>query len=107
MKVVDGYTQSVLVPQLRSLGLNKRQLEMVVDDVAQRLESLLAHWNDECFRRTIQVLATEEASFWEPHAASLEVRSLVVLGLRNSLIEDLGTPSLHQGTPIGERTASR
>ena len=90
MKVIDGYTQTVLLPQLRSLGLNKRQCEIVVLDVTQRLESLLSHWNDEFFRRTILVLATEEASFWEPRTASVEIRSLVLLAVRNSLIEDLG-----------------
>jgi hypothetical protein len=70
-----GYTRSVLGPQLRSLRLSTRQWEIVVDDVTQRLESLLAHWNDEFFRRTILVVATEEASFWEPRTASLEIRS--------------------------------
>jgi hypothetical protein len=88
--VIDGYIKSVLAPQLRSLGLNKRQMEIVVDDVAQRLESLLSHWNDESFRRTMLVLATEEASFWEPRTSSVEIRSLVLLAVRNSLIEDLG-----------------
>ncbi len=51
---------------------------MVVYDVAQRLGSLLSHWNDEVFRHTIMVLATEEASFWEPRTASLEMRSSLV-----------------------------
>jgi hypothetical protein len=90
MAVVDGYTQSVLVPQLQRLGLNQRQSAIVVDDVVQRLESLLSHWNDEFFRRTILVLGTEEGSFWEPRNASVEIRSLVLLAVRNSLIEDLG-----------------
>ena len=45
---------------------------------------------DLAFRRTILILGTEEASFWEPYTASLEIRSLVVVGVRNSLIEDLG-----------------
>ena len=34
MAVVKGYTESVLAPQLRSLGLNKQQREIVVGDVA-------------------------------------------------------------------------
>ena len=36
------------------------------------------------------MLGTEEATFWEPRTASLEIRSLVVVAVRNSLIEDLG-----------------
>jgi hypothetical protein len=88
--VIQGYTQSVLIPQLRSLGLSKRQWEIVVDDVTNRLESLLFHWHDVPFRRSILVLGTEEATFWRPDTASIEIRSLVVLCVRNSLIEDLG-----------------
>jgi hypothetical protein len=90
MNVAQDYTQSALVPRLRSFGLSKRQWEIVAEDVTQRLESVLSHWNDESFRRTILVLGTEEASFWEPRTASLEIRSLVVVAVRNSLIEDLG-----------------
>jgi hypothetical protein len=90
MTVIQEYTQGLLLPQLRSLGLNKRQREIVIDDVSGRLESLLFHWSDLAFRRTILILGTEEASFWEPQTASLEIRSLVVVAIRNSLIEDLG-----------------
>lgn len=89
MNVVQRYTHSVLVPQLRSLGLSERQREIVVADVTMRLESLLSHWHELPFRRTILVLGTEEASFWEPRDASMEIRSLVVVGVRNSLVTDL------------------
>ena len=90
MTVIQGYTQSLLLPQLRALALSKRQREIVVDDVSRRLESLLFHWSDLAFRRTILIPGTEEASFWEPQTASLDIRSLVVVAVRNSLIEDLG-----------------
>jgi hypothetical protein len=89
MTVVQAYTKSLLAPQLRSLGLNKSQRELVVADVAERLESLLYHWSDVPFRRTMLVLGAEEGSFWEPRAASLEIRSLVVVAVRNSLVTDL------------------
>jgi hypothetical protein len=90
MNVIQEYTQALLLPRLRSLSLSKRQQEIVVKDVSQRLESLLSHWSDLAFRRTILFLGTEEASFWEPYTARLEIRSLVVVTIRNSLIEDLG-----------------
>jgi hypothetical protein len=89
MTVILEYTQSVLAPQLLALGLNKHQRQIVLEDVTQRLESLLAHWSDLSFRRTVLVLGTEEASFWEPRSASLEMRSLVVVAVRNSLVTDL------------------
>ena len=90
MSVVEGYTQPVLRPQLRSLGLSKRQSDLIAADVTRRLESLLSHWDDLQFRRAILLVGTEEASFWEPRPASLEIRSLVVVAIRNSLVEDLG-----------------
>jgi hypothetical protein len=89
MTVIQEYTQSVLTRQLLSLGLNRHQREIVVEDVILRLESLLSHWSDMPFRRSVLVLGTEEASFWEPCSASLEIRSLVVVAVRNSLITDL------------------
>ncbi len=89
MAIVQEYTQSVLAPQLLSLGLNKHQRQVVLEDVTGRLESLLSHWSDLPFRRTVLVLGTEEASFWEPRSASLEVRALVVVTVRNSLVTDL------------------
>jgi hypothetical protein len=95
MSAIAGYTQSILVPQLRSLGLNRRQREMVVADVTRRLASLLAHWSDLPFRRTLLLLGSEEASFWEPAGSSLDIRSLVVLAVRNSLITDLNASRAH------------
>ncbi len=89
MRLVQGYTQSILVPQLRSLGLAKRQWEIVAADVTQRLESLLSHWSDVPFRRAVLAIGAEEATFWEPGNASLDIRSLVVVAVRNSLITDL------------------
>jgi hypothetical protein len=89
MRLVQGYTQSILVPQLGSLGLTKRQRKIVAEDVTQRLESLLSHWSDVPFRRTVLAIGTEEATFWEPCSASLEIRSLVVVAVRNSLVTDL------------------
>jgi hypothetical protein len=90
MTVIQEYMQAVLLPQLRSLALTKRQRAIVVDDVSRRLESILYHWSDIAFRRTSLILGTEEASFWEPQTVSLDIRSLVVVAVRNSLIEDLG-----------------
>jgi hypothetical protein len=89
MTVIREYTQSVLDPQLLSLGLNRHQREIVVEDVTQRLESLLSHWSDVPFRRAVLVIGTEEATFWEPQSTSLEIRALVVVTVRNSLVTDL------------------
>ena len=64
--MIQEYTQAVLLAQLRVLALSKRQREIVVNDVTRRLESVLSNWSDLAFRRTILILGTEEATFWEP-----------------------------------------
>jgi hypothetical protein len=71
------------------LRLSERQQITVAEDVRQRLDSLLRHWHDKAFRRTVLTPGIEEASFYDPFAAALDVRALVVVAVRNSLIEDL------------------
>ena len=43
--------------------MNIERREIVAEDVTQRLESLLSHWNDLPFRHTVLAIGTEEASF--------------------------------------------
>lgn len=89
MNTIETYSKKLLAQRLRGYGLNKHQRERICSDVVTRLASLLFHWGDDQFRRTLLTLGIEEATFWEPGDASLDVRSLVVLGVRNSLIENL------------------
>jgi hypothetical protein len=96
MDAIETYFKTLLAPRLRAYGLNKYQRENICSDVRSRLASLLLHWSDESFRRTALTLGAEEATFWEPSDASLEVRSLVVIGVRNSLIETLNAASGRQ-----------
>ena len=89
MNVVSDYVNGVLDRQLLTLGLNKHQRQIVLADVQRRLVSLLSHWQDVQFRRTVLEVGKEEASFWRPEHAPLEIRSLVVVAIRNSLLTDL------------------
>jgi hypothetical protein len=102
---IETYIRKLLDPQLRTLGLNDRQRATVSRDVRWRLTSLLSHWHDRLFRRTILFPGVEEASFYEPLAASLDIRALIVVTVRNSLIEDLGAthpshPGLRLSRPV-------
>ena len=95
----DRYVTSILRPQPQTAGLNSRQQSIVVSDARHRLNSLLTHWHDSPFRRTALLLGVEEASFYEPATVDLDIRSMVVVGVRNSLVEDLAddrpaTPAL-------------
>ncbi|MGZ9738557.1 hypothetical protein ACXX83_08990 [Pseudomonas sp. GNP012] len=89
--LVEIYVTQVLRPQLRALGWSTRQRTMVTNDVCLRLYSMLALWHDVAFRRTALLCGIEEATFYTPSEAALDVRALVVVAIRNSLIEDLGT----------------
>jgi hypothetical protein len=89
MHPIQTYTKTLLAPRLKNYGLNKDDRAKVCADVEIRLASLLSHWRDESFRRTVLTLATEVATFWEPIEASVEVRAVVFLCVRNSQIEAL------------------
>jgi hypothetical protein len=103
MDFVETYTKRVLATRLGGYALDARQRKRICADVHTRLASLLSHWGDERFRRTVLMLGNEEATFWEPDDASLDVRSLVVLGVRNSLIEDLNhAPRGHKQVLLDE-----
>jgi hypothetical protein len=95
MNLVEIYTETVLLPQLRQLGLNRPQQLMVKQDVTDRLESIVYHWSDLPFRKTVLLLGLEEATYWEPREASLESRCLVVVSVRNSMITDLNADQAH------------
>lgn len=96
MTLIQGYLKGLLAPRLRTYGLNKEQRAVICNDVEQRLASLLFHWHDQPFRQTILTLANEEASFWTPDDVALAIRSLVVLCVRNSLIEGLNSATRAQ-----------
>lgn len=89
MSLVTDYLNGPLAKFLNRYGVSKEQQSSVLRDVRHRLDGLLRHWGDVNFRRTLTVLSTEEALFWRPQHISVEIRSLVLLAIRNSYIEEL------------------
>ncbi len=102
MHSIQHYCGSILNARLRGYGVNKDKRRAVCDDVEARLRALLSCWHDEQFRRTVLLLGREEAQFWNPSTAPLDVRALVVLCVRNSAIEELASTvgSRHQAQVI-------
>lgn len=98
---ISAYTQTILAPRLQKLHLSPTRVHAICSDVHERLASALFHWTDEQFRRTLLLLGTEEAQFWQPTDADLEVRALIVVCVRNSLIEELNF------APVGQRQLLR
>lgn len=87
--IVDDYLNQVLSPQLASRGLNLKQRELVLWDVRERLISVMGNWKDESFRKAVLLLGLENAAFYEPGDVDIEIRALVAVAVRNSMLEDL------------------
>lgn len=93
-KVIEAYLDTLLTPQLERLGAGSfpGAVEAIKMDIHCRLRSVLSRWRDVPTRNTLLLVGREEGAFYEPRSAPLEVRALVVVTIRNSLLEDLGIP---------------
>jgi hypothetical protein len=91
--VIDAYVDGVLTPQLEAMGGGEYPaiLAMVTADVRTRLAGLLCRWADKRTRETLLLVGREEGQSYAPHSAPDDVRALVVMALRNSLLEELST----------------
>jgi len=87
--VVDTYLQKILRPQLHVLKLQRKQQDLVCADIHDRLISLMGNWHDVAFRKTTLLLGLEDATFYQPTRIAVEIRALVAVGVRNSMLEDL------------------
>lgn len=85
--IVDVYITNVLVPNMKYCGINEIVTRTIASDIKNRLSALLLKWNDIEYRSTILLHGVEEGLFYEPES-HIDIRSLVVVGIRNSLIED-------------------
>jgi len=103
--VIDRYVETILAPYLVDLGVVHLPgaLVAVISDIRLRLQSVLAHWQELPTRKTLLFIGREEGMFYQPELAPLDIRALVVVAIRNSLLEDLGSsgssllpPDLHR-----------
>lgn len=85
---VTDYPDQILRPQLAAYGTNAAFTEELCSTVERQMSSALKHWKDVPFRNALMLLVSEEAPFYQPDAP-LEVKSFVVLTLRNSPFESL------------------
>lgn len=87
--MIDQYINTVLKPTLKSLKTPDDIIEIVSKDIKHRLSSVISVWSDIPFRNAILMMGKEEATFYEPVKRNILIRSLVVVAIRNSLLEDL------------------
>lgn len=88
---IKTYIEEILFPLLNSYISNPNITQKVTMDIENRLTSLIYHWNDINFRNVILFTGMEEAYFYKPDDCNLEIKALVVVAIRNSLIEDLSS----------------
>ena len=100
--MIDHYVQEILTPWPHARGLPTKAVPQVADDVRQRLLSALSRWNTVDDRRTLLLLAREEAVFYEPRTVPLDIRALVVLCVRNSLVEDWCSVAAGGKSPLND-----
>ena len=81
---IEEYLYNVLANQLGEIKYRYR--ERILNDIKNRMCSLLSRWNQEDFRRTILFVTDEEALFYKP-AAPKDVKRFVVAAIRNSMLE--------------------
>jgi len=81
---IQEYLYDLLNNQLKDIKYRYR--EKIVDDIKNRMCSLLLRWQQEDFRKTVLFVTDEEALFYEP-IASDDVRRFVVATIRNSMLE--------------------
>lgn len=79
--------------QLREIKYRFR--EQIVNDLQNRMCSLLSRWDQEDFRRAVLFVTDEEALFYEPIAAD-DVRRFVVAAIRNSMLEMAASVNCNQ-----------
>ncbi len=88
MERISNYINNILTPMLLKFGASHVFVTYTAQVVFTQMVSLLKHWDDRNFRSTILLLGIEEGSFYEP-AAKIDVKSFVVVTLRNSPFEVL------------------
>ncbi len=81
---IQEYLDGLLNGGLKEIKYRYR--EKIVNDIRDRMCSLLSRWKDEAFRRTILFVTDEEALFYEPDAPA-DVKRFVVATIRNSMLE--------------------
>lgn len=87
MKEVDYYLEEFLRKTLINIGIKSN--DSIIENVKMQIVSLLYHWQDEEMRNAILLVGNEEATFYDSKAP-LEIKSFVVMAIRNSLIETAG-----------------
>ncbi|KGP89665.1 hypothetical protein N780_10230 [Pontibacillus chungwhensis BH030062] len=90
MNIIKEYSDCYLRSDLQEMMLDSETIDFVVNDIESRLSSILKRWEDLEFRNTLLYIGKEEGLFYKPKVDT-DISSLVVVAVRNSIIEDLAS----------------
>lgn len=83
---IDIYLHTILKKQLKKFKISNYGLYSIINNIRIQLNSIIKHWNDSEFIGAIFSTVVEEGHFYEPYVND-KIGNLVVLGIRNSLLE--------------------
>ena len=89
-EIIERYLNDILKPQLTAFGVSSKFIKTVTTTIRNQIYSCVYYWIDEQFRKGLLLIGSEEGLFYEPEADN-EIRSFVVVAIRNSEIEWLQT----------------
>ena len=85
-EIINKYTDEILYNQLLNLNIKEKYAIEITENIKEQIYAIIYHWKDVHFRKALLVIGEEEAKFYEPEA-DLDVKTFVVVAIRNSLIE--------------------
>lgn len=90
---IQDYLYDLLNNQLKEIKYRYRK--QIVDDIKNRMCSLLSRWQQKDFRESVLFVTDEEALFYEPMAPD-DVRRFVVATIRNNILEVAASVNCNQ-----------
>lgn len=87
---IDLYLYNILKKQLQKFKISNYGLYSTLENVNKQLNSIIKHWNNKEFLNIIFLTTIEEGNFYEPIVDEY-IGNLVVLGVRNSLLETIAS----------------
>ena len=77
MDSVLFYIENILKPKLNNLGVSKSFIKRISDVIYLQANSLLRHWDNITFRKTLLLLGLEEGMFYEPKSKT-EIQHTII-----------------------------
>lgn len=86
--MIACYLDKILLPKLKTFGVSNDFCNYTIETIERQMLSLIAHWDDIAFRKSVLLIGMEEGLFYEP-TAKADIKAFVVVTIRNSPIETM------------------